>query len=293
MGNSRSRTLGYAVGSVSIVVNLVLFALKIWAGKRTGSVAMVADAWHTLSDSFTSIVVVLGLWVSGIPKDEEHPFGHGRAESIGAIIIGTLLGVVAVGFARESVHQLRMRQNLAYDSLALIVFSCSVVSKELMATISIRIGKRLNSRSLIADGWHHRSDAIASALVLVGLFFGVRFWWIDGVLGLAVSGLILYAAWEIVKEASHSLLGEPAPEDVLRQIDHYVKTHSPDIESYHRPTYHRYGEHTEMAIHIVMADELDLPSAHRHATELERDIKRRFGIVATVHAEPKTGRRIR
>ncbi len=153
-----SKKLGYTEGIVSIIVNTLLFGIKIWVGLAASSVAMTADAWHTLSDTLTSLVVILGFWISSRPKDEEHPFGHGRAEVIASVVIATLLAVVGVSFFKNSVHELIVRQNANFTTLSLVVFAVSAVIKEGLARFSLWAGKKTKSQSLIADGWHHRSD---------------------------------------------------------------------------------------------------------------------------------------
>jgi cation diffusion facilitator family transporter len=123
---------------------------------------MTADAWHTLSDTLTSVVVILGFWISSRLEDEEHPFGHGRAEVIATIIIATLLAVVGINFLKDSIQQLIVQRSASFSTVGLVVFAISVVIKEGLARFSIWAGKKTDSKSLIADGWHHRSDALAS-----------------------------------------------------------------------------------------------------------------------------------
>lgn len=204
----KTPSLGFIEGWLSITVNLLLFVLKFWVGIKADSVAMKADAWHTLSDSFTSLVVLFGFWISRRKPDEQHPFGHGRAEAIGAVVIGTLLFIVGATFLQESIHRLFARQGLTFSSLAVIIFLVSVLVKEGMASFSIWAGKKIDSQSLIADGWHHSSDAVASGLIIIGTVLGRYFWWIDGVAGILVSLLIFYATYDILKVAASTLIGE-------------------------------------------------------------------------------------
>lgn len=286
MKNPESRRTGYLLGAISVVINLILFALKYWAGSRTGSVAMVADAWHTLSDSLTSLIVILGFWMAGLPKDREHPFGHGRAEGIGAIVIGTILAIVGIEFIRESLHHLTSREITVFNAGSIAVFGVSVVLKESLARVSIRVGRRMESQSLIADGWHHRSDAIASGLVLLGLLLGRKIWWIDGVFGIAVSLLIIYAAWEIVRGASSTILGERTPNHFIAYSQKYIRNSLPVVSDVQGMSYHRYGDHKELILRAIMPADLPLESSHQLASDLEREINDRFGVVTTVHAEP-------
>ena len=134
--------LAYIEGWLSIVVNTILFALKYWAGVTSGSVAVMADAWHTLSDSATSAVVLIGTKVSAKSADEEHPFGHGRAELIASIIIGVLLAIVGVNFFIEAVDKLMNHETATYGWFVVIVFTVSIFAKEGLAQFSIRAGNK-------------------------------------------------------------------------------------------------------------------------------------------------------
>lgn len=283
------RRLGYFEGTLSAVLNTLLFGFKIWVGAAAGSVAMIADAWHTMSDTLTSLVVILGFWISGKPGDRKHPFGHGRAELVAAVVIGTLLGVVGLNFLRDSAVQLRDRRGAEFGAAALIVFAVSVLLKEAIARFSIRAGRRVKSQSLVADGWHHRSDALASALILAGALLQRRFWWIDGVLGIGVSLLILYAAGSIIRDAADTLLGECPDEDTVRNIREILARLTPEATDIHHIHIHRYGDHVEITLHVRMPPEMSVRQAHGIATGLEAGLRETLGWEATVHPEPRAG----
>jgi cation diffusion facilitator family transporter len=280
------RGMGYLEGLLSAGLNSALFGLKIWVGTRAGSVAMVADAWHTLSDTLTSLVVILGFWISSRPNDQDHPFGHGRAELIAAIVIGTMLALVGLGFLKDSYLQLRSGEPALFGTAAILVFAASVVVKEALAQFSIRVGRRFGSQSLVADGWHHRSDAIASALILVGVVIGRNLWWIDGALGIAVSLLILYAAYEIIKEAADSILGERPSEEITRKIHSLVAVSAPEISDVHHIHLHRYGDHVEVTLHARVSQAMSLAAAHALASKLEDRMRADLSLEATIHVEP-------
>ncbi len=179
---------------------------------------MTADAWHTLSDTLTSVVVILGFWISSRPEDEEHHFGHGRAEVIATIIIATLLAVVGINFLKDSIRQLIAQRSASFSTIGLVIFAISVVIKEGLARFSIWARKKTDSKSLLADGWHHRSDALASLIIVIGAVLEKYFWWVDGVLGIGVSALILYAAYDIAHDASDFLMGEKTGDDLIKRI---------------------------------------------------------------------------
>lgn len=285
--NAQKQQLGYLEGWLSSVLNSVLFGFKLWVGLAIGSVAMIADAWHTLSDTMTSAVVLVGFWIAGKPRDKEHPFGHGRAELIGAIIIATLLALVGFNFLKDSYLQLRDAKPVNFSTLGVIIFLISVFLKEGLAQFSIWAGKKVNSKALIADGWHHRSDAIASLLIVVGALLGKHFWWIDGVLGLLVSLLILYAAFDIIKETSYTLLGERMGPELEEQIKQVVKIVAPEVSEIHHPHVHRYGDHIEVTLHLRMDENYSLQQAHDIVTKIEDELRKTLHIEPTIHAEPK------
>jgi cation diffusion facilitator family transporter len=282
--------LAARAGWISILVNILLFGLKYWAGIASGSVAIIADAWHTLSDSITSVIVVISVWIASRPPDEEHPFGHGRAEILATTIIGVLLAVIAVEFSIESVQRLVRREAANYGTLAIVVTALSVGAKEGLARYSIIIGKKTGSRSLKADAWHHRSDAISSVVILAGIFLNKFIWWIDGAMGILVALLILHAAYGILMEVFHAFLGEKPNKQIVNKINEICTKHYESAVYPHHIHVHHYGEHTEMTFHIKLEKSLSLEGAHNITSMIEDDIRTELGIEATIHTEPRIGR---
>lgn len=276
-------------GWTGIVVNIFLFALKQWAGIVSGSVAIIADGWHTLSDALTSIIVVIAAKAGRRPPDREHPFGHGRAETIAALVIGLLLALVGFGFIREAVLRFRTREQVFYGTLAIIVTAVSIVVKEMLAQFAFYAARKSGNSSVRADGWHHRSDAVSSVVVLTGIVFGRTLVWIDSLLALIVALMILHAAWKILREAVKTLLGE-APDDVLKgelnQAVHEILGENAELHHLHL---HRYGKHREVSFHIRLPGTLSLAAGHNIASRIEEHIRSSYVIEATVHIEPETG----
>ncbi len=269
----------------SIILNVFLFAIKLWAGLVSSSVAIIADAWHTLSDSISSVAVLIGLKVSAKPADKEHPYGHGRAEVLASIIVGMLLAIIGFSFLKESILKLQSRSEVDYGTVAIVVTIISLVVKEFMAQYSIRIGKKTNSKSMVADGWHHRSDAISSLVILVGIFIGRYYWWMDGVLGILVSLLLFYTTYSILKDNISHLLGEGI-DDALRSDIIALATEVADFDIHpHHFLVHEYGHHTEMTFHIRLPADYSIKRAHDIATAYEIIIKKRTNIQATVHID--------
>ncbi len=285
MSLSRQK-LGYLEGWVSIVLNTLLFGVKYWAGGRIGSVSMVADAWHTLSDTLTSVVVIVGFWIMARPADDRHPFGHARAENIAAIIIGVLLAVVGVFFGYESVQRLLHRQAVTFSLFAILVFVASALLKEGLALFAFWAGKKAGSQAVTADGWHHRSDAIASALIVVGALLGGRLWWMDGALGIGVSLLIIWAAVGIVRDSSSILLGEAPDEEMTRSVLASVRKEYPKVNDVHHLHLHRYGHNVELTLHLRLPPAMSVEQSHEIGRRIEERLRSELKLEPTVHIEP-------
>lgn len=277
---------GYTEGVISIIVNAILFVLKLWAGMVTGSIALTADAWHTLSDSLSSIVVVVGVKLSSKKPDKEHPFGHGRWEQISALLIAFILGIIAYDFIQNSIVQLANREATTFGTLAIVVTIISIVVKEGLAQYAFYIAQKTGNVSVKADGWHHRSDALSSVVVLIGILFAKQFWWIDGVLGIIIAIMLFYATYEIAREAIKKLLGEKPDQKFEEEILEIIKTCHPKDVIPHHFHIHNYVNHQELTFHIKMDNHITIEKGHQIATDIENQIFKQKGIITTIHIEP-------
>ena len=271
---------------ISITTNAALFGFKYWAGILTGSTAIIADAWHTLSDSVSSVVVLISIRIAKRPPDKQHPFGHGRADLLAAIIIGVFLTVIGIDFFVESVRKLILREAVSYGTIAVIAVITSIVVKEGLAQYSYFTGKKTGNVALRADAWHHRSDALSSVIILAGILIGRKFWWTDGVLGIMVTAMLLHASYSILKTPVNRLLGEKPDEALLAGVREIIEQNC-KMEVYaHHFHIHMYGEHRELTFHIKLPDDFTLARAHGVAHRLEEEIRSRLGVEATIHMEP-------
>jgi cation diffusion facilitator family transporter len=282
-----NKKIASRAGWVSILTNTLLFALKYWAGLVTGSIAIIADAWHTLSDSISSVIVLISIRISRRPPDKRHPFGHGRADLVAAIIIGVILGVIAVDFFIESVQRLISRESVEYGTVALVAIIASILLKEFLAQYAFFAGKKTGNLALKADAWHHRSDALSSVLILVGIFISRYFWWIDAVLGLLVTFLLFHATYKILSSSISPVLGEEPDKNLLKQVEDIIASAHPDKMYAHHFHMHKYGEHRELTFHIMLPGDFSLAQAHDIATRIENEIREKLGIEATIHMEPQ------
>jgi cation diffusion facilitator family transporter len=279
--------LGNIEGWLSITGNVLLFVLKYWAGLATGSVAIIADAWHTLTDSLSSIIVLIGMKVSQKPADREHPFGHGRAELIASLFIGVMLAVITFNFIMESIDKLKEHEPAQYGMTGVIAMAVSIAVKEGLAQYAFWAGKKTKSNTLRADAWHHRTDAISSVLILAGIFAGRYFWWVDGVLGILVASMIGWAAYTIIKEAVHPLMGEKPNPQLMRRLKN-ISLEALGFDAMpHHVHIHRYGEHVELTFHITLNGRISLDEAHEYIERLEKAIENQLEMTATIHADPE------
>lgn len=278
--------LGYQEGIVSIILNLALFVLKYFAGVVSGSVALTADAWHTLSDSFTSLVVIFGIRLSNKKPDKQHPFGHGRWEQISAVMIAMLLAVVGFEFVKDSIAKLEVRESARFGVLAYVATIASIILKEGLAQYAFYIGRRTGNAAVKADGWHHRSDALSSVVVLAGLFLSPYFWWIDSILGLIISLMLFYAAYGIIREAVNKILGEKPSQQIINRVESIVASEVSGGAYPHHYHQHNYGDHTEFTFHIKVSGDETVKQAHDMATRVEMRLKAEMNLDATIHIEP-------
>jgi cation diffusion facilitator family transporter len=277
---------GYVEGTTSIIVNLILFAIKFWAGVVTGSLALEADAWHTLSDSISSVVLIIATKLMSKKADKEHPFGHGRWEQIAALFIAFILGIIGYDFLKQSITEFRNREAVHFGVIAIVVTVVSIVIKEALAQYAFYIARKTGNISIKADGWHHRSDALSSVVVLAGIFLAKYFWWIDSVLAAVIALFLFYATFEIIKETVTKMLGEEPDRDLIEKITADVKAAYHDNLQIHHFHLHDYVTEKELTLHIRLDKDMTIEKGHQIASEIEDTIKKNFGISATIHIEP-------
>jgi cation diffusion facilitator family transporter len=276
----------YLEGVISIILNIFLFALKFWAGIVTKSIALTADAWHTLSDSLSSLIVVLSVRFAAKKPDRQHPFGHGRIEQIAALFIAFMLAIIAYDFLTSAISQLTDHKSTTFGTLAIVVTITSIVLKEALAQYAFFVGKKYDNISIKADGWHHRLDAISSVVVLVGILFAKKFWWIDGVLGIIIALMLFYTTYIIIKEAITKLLGEEPSQELIDKITAIAKSiYDKDLQLHHFHI-HNYVSQQELTFHIKLDGNLSIKIGHDIATKIENAIKEQLDITTTIHVEP-------
>lgn len=277
---------GMLEGWVSIVGNLLLFGAKLYAGILVKSTALIADAFHTLTDSATSAVVIIGFKLSQKPSDKEHPFGHGRIESVATVIISVLLFVAGFELLQTSIHAIRHPSRATASIPVILMVIGTVIAKQLMARFSFVIGEHIDSAALKADALHHQSDAISTILVLVALTASrYGFYALDGVMGCLVSVAIFISAYQIMKDAVNPLLGEAPSPELIDMIETRCKD-IPGVLGVHDIITHSYGQTRITSLHIEVCARNKALALHRLAEEVEEEIGMATEGQVVVHIDP-------
>ena len=286
----------YKVTIIGSIVNFVLLVFKFLAGIIGHSAAMVADAVHSLSDFVTDIVVIVFVRISGKPQDESHDYGHGKYETLATAIIGIVLFAVGVGILVNSVTGIVDAFNgkvlEAPSMLALIAAAVSIVFKEALYQYTVYKGKHLNSKAVVANAWHHRSDAFSSIGTLIGIagaiFLGEKFRVLDPIAAFIVSVFIIKVAIDLVKPCIDELLEKSLPKEVEDRILSIV-TAFPEVNQPHHLRTRRIGNNIAIELHIRMNGSMSLRQAHDITKGIEAALKQEFGVNTHIgiHMEPE------
>lgn len=274
-------------GWTSIWGNTALSMIKAILGLSLGSISILADALHSASDIITSVVVLIGFKLAQRPPDEKHPYGHGRAETAAAFIIAILLMLAGLGFGKASFDRLINPVPVRGSLLVSFIIILSALFKEWIARFSIYLGKMINSNALIADAWHHRSDALSSILVAIAIVASTYgYFWLDALFGLLVSAFIIYTGLELANSSISVLMGEAPSSDLIERIKAEAMGIE-GIEDIHKINVYDYGEGKKfVSFHIEVDSLIDIKRAHDIATEVQRSIAERLGLEPIIHIEP-------
>ena len=285
----------YRVTLVGFVVNLILSAAKLAAGILGRSGAMVADAIHSFSDMATDIVVIVFARISSKPKDDGHDYGHGKYETLATIIISLALAAVGIGILSSSIGSIRTILEGGTlprpGAVALVAAVISIVAKEILYRYTVRVGRRIDSPSVIANAWHHRSDALSSLGTLAGIgcayFLGEKWRIADPIAALLVAVFIFKIALDLIRTGLGELLEKSLPADVEQEILSIV-TANPEIRSPHNLRTRRIGASIAIEVHVRVDGAMSVAHSHALTVDIEHRLRARFGAgtMIAIHVEP-------
>ena len=294
MKNVKAKTneqIAMQVSANSIAVNLMLSIFKLIAGLMASSGAMISDAIHSASDVFSTIIVIIGVKISGKASDEDHPYGHDRFECVASIILAILLGVTGVGIGLTGVQKLTAGH---YDTLAvpgvlaLAAAVISIVVKEIMYWYTRNAAKKINSGALMADAWHHRSDALSSVGAFIGIL-GARMGYpiLDPIASVVICIFIWKAAYDIFKDAVDKMVDKSCDEKTIQKMREVIASQT-GVENIDLLQTRLFGAKIYVDIEIAADKTLSLENAHEIAQRVHDAVEKNFPLVkhCMVHVNP-------
>lgn len=287
-GDSKVRTqYGVLASFVGIFCNVLLFAGKLLVGLTLHSIAVMADAFNNLSDAASSIISYVGVKMASKPADEDHPFGHGRIEYIAALIVSFLVMQVGFSFFKSSLGKIREPEELTFRLIPVLILLASICVKLWLGYFNKILGKRINSKVMLATAADAMGDVITTSATILSLlvckFTGFN---IDGYVGLIVSLVVMWAGLGIARDTLEPLIGAAVDPELYRQITEKVESYEGIVGS-HDLIVHNYGPTRSLAsIHAEVPNNVDIEISHEIIDRIERDVARELNVFLVIHMDP-------
>lgn len=278
---------GSFAGQVGLVSNLLLFVGKLIIGIISGSVSIMADAMNNLSDTVSSILTLVGFYISGKPADKEHPYGHERFEYISGMMVSLLITFVGFQFLTTSIDRIKEPQSVRVTPVVLTILVLSILIKIWQGIFYQRVAKKINSNTLVAASKDSLNDVYTTITVLVSAGFeGLTGVQIDGYVGLLIACYIIYSGIQLIREFIDELMGLRPDQSQIDLMKDYLSA-EPDIIGYHDLLIHQYGPNKCFAsVHIEIDDCWDLTQAHERIDEIEYSFRKELGVDLVCHIDP-------
>lgn len=272
---------------VGIFCNVLLFAVKVSIGMLMHSISVMADGFNNLSDAASSVISFIGVKMAEKPADEEHPFGHGRIEYIAALVVAFLVIEVGLTFLKSSVGKLTNPEQISFDLIPFLILVLSVGVKLWMAAFNRKLGKRIDSKVMLATAADSMGDVITTGAtifsIVVCTLTGLH---IDAIAGLVVSLIVIWAGVGIAKDTLEPLIGQAVDPELARRIREEVESYE-GIEGTHDLIVHNYGPNRSMAsIHAEVPRDVDIEISHEIIDRIEREVTKKLGIFLVIHMDP-------
>lgn len=278
---------GVLGGVVGIIINVILFGVKLFVGMLTSSIAIMADAFNNLSDAASSLVTILGFKLSSMPADREHPFGHGRIEYLSALIVAFMVMLVGLQFIKSSFERIINPTEVTFELIPFILLFISIFLKFWLSRFNKFMGEKINSSALKASSTDALGDVFTSSCVAIS-FFASKFTTIpiDGYIGIAVAAFIVYSGFTLVKDTINPLLGEAPDPELVKAIQEMVVSYD-HILGFHDLIIHNYGPGKCMAsIHAEIPSDISVVTIHEIIDKAEREISSKLKIYLVIHIDP-------
>lgn len=278
---------GMLASVVGIICNMVLFMAKFLIGIFLNSVSVTADAFNNLSDAASSVISFIGVKMAGKPADKEHPFGHGRIEYIAALIVSFLVIEVGITFLKESVGKITTPENLNFQVVSVVILLLSIGVKLWMGIFNRRLGKKIDSKVMMAVFTDSMGDVVTTGATIVSLvFFALTGVNIDGVVGLCVAVVVIWAGVGIARDTLEPLIGQAIDPQIYEEVERFVENYD-GILGTHDLIIHNYGPNRSMAsIHAEVPNDANMEMVHELIDKIERDAVEKLGIMLVIHMDP-------
>ncbi|MBS7167001.1 MAG: cation transporter [Anaerobutyricum hallii] len=267
--------------------NVLLFSVKLAIGLILSSLAVTADAFNNLSDAASSIISFIGVKMAGKPADAEHPFGHGRIEYIAALIVSFLVIEVGFTFFKSSISKIMHPEEITFDPVPFIILILSILVKLWMAFFNNKLGKRIDSKVMLATAADSLGDVITTSATVISIvichFTSIN---VDAIAGLIVSGIVIWSGVSIAKDTLEPLIGQRVPSELYQKITDMVESYE-GIVGAHDLIVHNYGPNRSMAtIHAEVPNDVSIEASHEIIDRIERDAKKELNILLVIHMDP-------
>ena len=278
---------GSLCGVLGIILNILLFCFKFFAGYISGAISVSADAFNNLTDAGSSVITLIGFRMSEQKPDKNHPFGHGRIEYVSGLLVSLVILLVGFELAKTSFAKILEPQAVTFSWLSVIILSVSILIKAYMAFYNFNIGKRINSAAMKATATDSLSDCVATCTVLVCLIIArVANVNIDAYCGLAVSAFIMFSGARAAKETISPLLGEPPSKELIDEISAIVYSYE-GVVGIHDLIVHNYGPGRMMiSLHAEISDKADMVTTHDMIDNIEKELREKLSCDAVIHMDP-------
>lgn len=278
---------GMLASVVGIFCNVLLFSVKLAIGLILSSLAVTADAFNNLSDAASSIISFVGVKMAGKPADAEHPFGHGRIEYIAALIVSFLVIEVGFTFFKSSISKIMHPEEITFDPVPFIILILSILVKLWMAFFNNKLGKRIDSKVMLATAADSLGDVITTSATVISIvichFTSIN---VDAIAGLIVSGIVIWSGVSIAKDTLEPLIGQRIPSELYQKITDMVESYE-GIVGAHDLIVHNYGPNRSMAtIHAEVPNDVSIEASHEIIDRIERDAKKELNILLVIHMDP-------
>ena len=278
---------GMLASVVGIFCNVLLFSVKLAIGLILSSLAVTADAFNNLSDAASSIISFVGVKMAGKPADAEHPFGHGRIEYIAALIVSFLVIEVGFTFFKSSISKIMHPEEITFDPVPFIILILSILVKLWMAFFNNKLGKRIDSKVMLATAADSLGDVITTSATVISIvichFTSIN---VDAIAGLIVSGIVIWSGVSIAKDTLEPLIGQRVPSELYQKITDMVESYE-GIVGAHDLIVHNYGPNRSMAtIHAEVPTDVSIEASHEIIDRIERDAKKELNILLVIHMDP-------